>query len=117
MTVEQVDVNLVLGRKLLSVWPKAVVRECDLKKAVRRKMKGGAAQNNRRIEMLSYSSESLQALQELDKLENILVGHAINSGISFQTVMTRLKTKFNEMEKEGLPEVPNQADKKQKLDG
>ena len=52
LTLESVDYGVVLARRAIGIWPKAIVRPKDLNKPERRKPKGGAAQLNKKKEWL-----------------------------------------------------------------
>ena len=59
LTLESVDYGVVLARRNIGIWPKAIVRPKDLNKPERRKPKGGAAQLNKKKEWM----EKIQALE------------------------------------------------------
>jgi len=52
LTLESKDFGMILARRSITIWPKAVVRPKDLNKPERRKPKGGAAKLNKIREML-----------------------------------------------------------------
>jgi len=52
LTLESMDFGMILARRSIIIWPKAVVRPKDLNKPERRKPKGGAAKLNKIREML-----------------------------------------------------------------
>eukprot|EP00090_Calanus_glacialis_P041801 TRINITY_DN74336_c0_g1_i1.p1 TRINITY_DN74336_c0_g1~~TRINITY_DN74336_c0_g1_i1.p1 ORF type:complete len:445 (+),score=118.88 TRINITY_DN74336_c0_g1_i1:48-1382(+) len=52
LTLESKDFGMILARRSIIIWPKAVVRPKDLNKPERRKPKGGAAKLNKIREML-----------------------------------------------------------------
>lgn len=49
---------MILARRSITIWPKAVVRPKDLNKPERRKPKGGAAKLNKKKEMIEKMKES-----------------------------------------------------------
>jgi hypothetical protein len=51
LTLESVDYRMILARRSIGVWPKAVVRPKELNKPERRKPKGGAAKLNKPREL------------------------------------------------------------------
>ena len=99
VAVEHPQMKLVLGRQLIQVWPKAVVRENDLKKLVRRQPKGGAAQEVARRRWQNMTQDYNETITELDKMEDELVNHAMKYKIPFTLVRSRLKEKFDDKEK------------------
>ena len=58
LTLETLEFGLVLSRRSITIWPKAVVRPKDLNKPERRKPKGGAAKLNKKKEMIEKLKES-----------------------------------------------------------
>jgi len=52
LTLESKEYGIILARRSIIIWPKAVVRPKDLYKTERRKPKGGAAKLNKMKEML-----------------------------------------------------------------
>ena len=68
----------VLGRKLISVWPKAKVVERDLEKRIRRRDKGGAEQKRRREQKERGGKAGVVPRPSLEGLEDQLVRQAID---------------------------------------
>lgn len=58
LTLESLEYGLILARRSVGVWPKAVVRPKDLTKPERRKPKGGAAKLNKMRELLEQERAS-----------------------------------------------------------
>jgi len=58
LTLESKDFGMILARRSIIIWPKAVVRPKDLNKPERRKPKGGAAKLNKIREMLEKPAHS-----------------------------------------------------------
>merc|ERR1712212_1021543 len=56
-TLESLEYGIILARRHLGVWPKAVVRPKDLNKLERRKPKGGAAKLNKMREALELERQ------------------------------------------------------------
>jgi len=56
LTLESKDFGMILARRSIVIWPKAVVRPKDLNKPERRKPKGGAAKLNKMKEMMEKPS-------------------------------------------------------------
>merc|ERR1712168_1279232 len=52
LTLETTEFGVILSRRSITIWPKAVVRPKDLNKPERRKPKGGAAKLNKIKEMM-----------------------------------------------------------------
>jgi len=58
LTLETTEFGIVLSRRSITIWPKAVVRPKDLNKPERRKPKGGAAKLNKKKEMIEKMNSS-----------------------------------------------------------
>ena len=58
LTLETTEFGIILSRRSIIIWPKAVVRPKDLNKPERRKPKGGAAKLNKKKEMILKMNEN-----------------------------------------------------------
>ena len=58
LTLETTEFGIILSRRSIVIWPKAVVRPKDLNKPERRKPKGGAAKLNKKKEMILKMNEN-----------------------------------------------------------
>jgi len=63
LTLETTEFGIILARRSIIIWPKAVVRPKDLNKPERRKPKGGAAKLNKKKEMILKMNENKSVSQ------------------------------------------------------
>ena len=63
LTLETTEFGIILSRRSIIIWPKAVVRPKDLNKPERRKPKGGAAKLNKKKEMILKMNENKSVSQ------------------------------------------------------
>lgn len=97
LTMEHLGHGRVCGRKLVSVWPKAVVRKLDLQRVTRRREKGGAEQKKRnRLKQVNKSNGNVVSISRytLDELEDQVVQQCFEDGVSLTELYQRIKVKF-----------------------
>ena len=93
LTLESKDFGMILARRSIIIWPKAVVRPKDLNKPERRKPKGGAAKLNKIREMLEKSKTCDQQSRSGSLELNILNKKIVNTQVNKEIV--RLAPKLN----------------------
>ena len=89
----------VCGRKLVSIWPKAVVRKFDLQRVTRRREKGGNEQRTRmknsRKEMKTSPGMVMGVSRyTLDELEDQIVQRCLEDGVSLTRLYQKIRVKY-----------------------
>ena len=78
LTLETTEFGIILSRRSIIIWPKAVVRPKDLNKPERRKPKGGAAKLNKKEEKILKMNEN----KPEEKKVNLIVPMETSSNVT-----------------------------------